>query len=142
MTEAAVAYETPAMRELAEKRASMARTDLTDEELELSLPHPVGYRILIALPDVEETYSSGLIKAGSTINAEYILSIIGLVVELGNGAYTDKERFSEPWCKVGDYVMFRANSGTRFKVNGREYRLMNDDSIEAVVPNPRIVSKA
>ena len=44
---------------------------------------------------------------------------------------------SEPWCKVGDYVMFRMNTGTRFTVSGKEYRLMNDDSIEAVIDDPR-----
>jgi co-chaperonin GroES (HSP10) len=54
---------------------------------------------------------------------------------IGNGA-------TGPWCKVGDYVMFRANTGTRFKVGKQEYRLMNDDSIEAVVDDPRAVSRA
>jgi co-chaperonin GroES (HSP10) len=71
------------------------------------------------------------------------MSIIGLVVDMGEQAYNDPERFTTgPWCKQGDYVMFRANSGTRFKVNGLEYRLMNDDSIEAVVADPSGVSRA
>jgi len=61
---------------------------------------------------------------------------------MGESAYSDEERFpSGPWCKVGDYVMFRMNTGTRFKVNGKEFRLMNDDSIEAVVPDPRGICK-
>ena len=71
------------------------------------------------------------------------MSIIGLVVDMGDQAYGDAERFpTGPWCKQGDYVMFRANSGTRFKVDGLEYRLMNDDSVEAVVADPRGVSRA
>ena len=50
----------------------------------------------------------------------------------------NEEKFPDgPWCKAGDYVMFRMNTGTRFKVNGKEFRLMNDDSIEAVIPDPR-----
>ena len=62
---------------------------------------------------------------------------------MGTQAYSDKERFPEgAWCKQGDYVMFRANTGTRFKINGAEYRLMNDDSIEAVVADPRGVQRA
>jgi co-chaperonin GroES (HSP10) len=62
---------------------------------------------------------------------------------MGSEAYGDKERFpSGPWCKQGDYVMFRANTGTRFTVGGQEYRLMNDDSIEAVVTDPRGVQRA
>ena len=74
---------------------------------------------------------------------EHILSIIGLVLDMGDNAYSDKERFpTGPWCKTGDYVMFRMNTGTRFKVDDVEYRLMNDDSIEAVVNDPRGVSRA
>ena len=109
------------------------------EELEAQLPMPVGYRVLIALPQIEETFDgTNLLKTDTIKNQEHIMSIIGLVVDMGEQAYKDKDRFPEgPWCKQGDYVMFRANSGTRFKVNGLEYRLMNDDSIEAVIPDPR-----
>ena len=116
----------------------------TEEEFEAQLPRPVGYRVLVALPNIEETFDgSDLIKANTTKHHEYIMSIIGLVVEMGSEAYGDKERFpSGPWCKEGDYVMFRANTGTRFTVDGQEYRLMNDDSIEAVVTDPRGVQRA
>ena len=118
--------------------------ELTEEEFEAQLPKPVGYRVLVALPSVEETFEgSDLIKATTTKHHEYIMSIIGLVVDMGDQCYADKERFpTGPWCKTGDYVMFRANTGTRFTVNGLEYRLMNDDSIEAVVADPRGIQKA
>ena len=118
--------------------------EMMEQELEEQLPKPVGYRVLVALPNIEETFDgSDLIKANTTKHHEYIMSIIGLVVEMGSEAYGDKERFpSGPWCKEGDYVMFRANTGTRFTVDGQEYRLMNDDSIEAVVADPRGVQRA
>jgi co-chaperonin GroES (HSP10) len=62
---------------------------------------------------------------------------------MGDQAYNDKERFpSGPWCKEGDFVMFRANTGTRFKVGNEEYRLMNDDSIEAVIDDPSKLTRA
>lgn len=119
------------------------QVQLTDEEFEAQLPKPVGYRLLVALPKVEETYESGLVKADQTKHAETVLSMMGAVIDMGAQAYADKERFpSGPWCQVGDFVMFRPNSGTRFKVNGMEYRLLNDDSIEAVVPDPRGVTRA
>jgi co-chaperonin GroES (HSP10) len=118
-------------------------TAVTDEELEAQLPKPVGYRLLIALPQIEEKFESGIIKADRTLHEEKILSIVGVVLDMGEQAYADAERFpTGPWCKVGDYVLFRANTGTRFRVNGVEYRLMNDDSIEAVVDDPRGVSRA
>ena len=116
---------------------------VTEEELEAQLPKPVGYMILVALPKVEEAYDSGIIKADRTRHEEYILSSMGAVIDMGNQAYADKDRFpTGPWCKVGDFVMFRPNTGTRFKVNGAEYRLMNDDSVQAVVADPRGIVRA
>jgi co-chaperonin GroES (HSP10) len=118
------------------------QTAITDQELEDQLPKPVGYRLLIAVPKVEEKYESGIIKADKTIHAETVLTVVGVVVDMGEQAYSDKERFpTGAWCKVGDYVLFRANSGTRIKVHGQEYRLLNDDSIEAVVADPRAVTR-
>jgi len=117
---------------------------LSQEDIEAQLPKPVGYRVLVALPQVEETFGdTGLLKSSNTISQEHIMSIIGLVLDMGEQAYSDEDRFpTGPWCKPGDYVMFRMNTGTRFKVGGVEYRLMNDDSIEAIVADPRGVTRA
>ena len=119
------------------------KQETTEEDFENQLPTPVGYRLLIAMPEVDDTYGeSGIIKSSKEMHNEYIMSTIGLVLDMGEQAYSDKERFpTGPWCKQGDYVMFRMNTGTRFKVGGVEYRLMNDDSIEAVVADPRCVTR-
>lgn len=117
--------------------------EITELEMEQQLPKPVGYRLLIALPRVEEQYESGLLKADRTKHEEAIMSMMGAVIDMGAQAYSDKDRFpTGPWCKIGDFVMFRPHSGTRFKVNGQEFRLLNDDSIEAVVADPRGVQRA
>lgn len=118
--------------------------ELTEEELENKLPKPVGYHVLVAMPEVEETYGdSGIIKSAQTMHQDSLMSMIGLVLDMGDQAYSDKDRFpTGPWCKQGDYVMFRMNTGTRFKVGGVEYRLMNDDSVEAVVNDPRGITRA
>ena len=117
---------------------------ISDAELELQLPKPVGYRVLVALPQPEETISgTSIIKTDTAKTQDHIMSIIGLVVDMGSAAYGDKERFPDgPWCKEGDFVMFRMNSGTRFTIGGVEYRLMNDDSIEAVVSDPTGIQRA
>jgi len=117
---------------------------IAEEQLEDMLPLPVGYRVLVALPQVKETFDdTDLVKSSKTIHEEHVMSIIGLVVDMGSQAYADKDRFpTGAWCKRGDYVMFRANSGTRFKIADTEYRLMNDDSIEAVVRDPYGISQA
>lgn len=125
------------------RRKQIEEKEKAEVVLDAHVPKPVGYRILIALPTVEETFDGGIAKASSTIREESILSMVGVVVDMGDQAYNDKERFSSgPWCKEGDYVMFRANTGTRFKVGNEEYRLMNDDSIEAVIDDPSKLTRA
>jgi len=117
---------------------------ISEQEFEAQLPKPVGYRLLIALPQVSETYEgTSIIRTDKERDREHIMSIIGLVVDMGEQCYSDSDRFpSGAWCQPGDYVMFRMNSGTRFRMGGTEYRLMNDDSIEAVVADPRGIQHA
>jgi co-chaperonin GroES (HSP10) len=116
--------------------------EVTDAEIEAALPRPCGYKILVALPKVEETYSSGLIKADAVRRQEEVATVIAAVLELGPDAYNDKVKFPNgPWCKPGDYVILRAYSGTRFRLHGNEFRLINDDSVEGVVTDPRGYSR-
>lgn len=135
---------TPAMLELEKQRAEKhAAQEKALAEMEAAIPVPCGYHLLIALPEVEEAFDGGILKSNKTMRDEQILSSIGLVLDMGNQAYADKDRFpTGPWCRVGDYVMFRPNSGTRFRIGSTEYRLLNDDSVQAVVPNPRAIARA
>ena len=106
------------------------------------LPDPKGYKILIGLPEPETASEGGILKAQETIEAEEVGSIVGFVIKLGPDAYSDKSRFpSGAYCKEGDFIMMRSYSGTRFKVANKEFRLINDDSVEAVIEDPRGVMK-
>jgi co-chaperonin GroES (HSP10) len=117
--------------------------EVTEEEMEQQLPKPVGYKLLIALPTVEKEFDSGILKAERTVNEERIMTTIGVILDMGAEAYSDKTRFPNgPWCKIGDYVVIRPHTGTRIHVNGQELRLINDDSIEAVVADPRGITRA
>ena len=112
----------------------------------LKMPEPKGYKILIALPQPDEKTEGGILKAQSTLEVEEVGSIVGLVLAMGPDAYSDKSRFpSGPYCKVNDFVVMRSYSGTRFKVQQdgvwQEVRLINDDSVEAVVEDPRGIRK-
>lgn len=114
----------------------------TAEEKARQLPDPATYHLLCALPEVDEAYDNGLIKAGQTLHAEEILSPVLFVVKIGPDAYKDKTRFpSGASCKVGDFVLVRPNTGTRLKIHGREFRLVNDDAVEAVVEDPRGITR-
>lgn len=115
----------------------------TAEEKATQLPQPSGYHVLVAIPEIEEKFESGLIKADSTKHFEEVLSTVFFVVKLGPDCYKDASRFpSGPWCKEGDFILARPNSGTRLKIHGREFRLINDDSVEAIVDDPRGISRA
>ena len=110
----------------------------TNEEKAKQLPQPSGYRILCAIPNIEKEYDSGIVKADTTVHFEELLTTVLWVIELGPDCYKDTSRFpSGPWCKKGDFVLVRPNSGTRVIIHGQEFRLINDDSIEAVVDEPR-----
>lgn len=107
------------------------------------LPEPRGYRILIAIPEITVKTEGGVIIPDKIRNAEETASLIGAVLKVGPEAYSDPSRFPNgPWCKEGDFVIFRSYSGTRFKVHGKEFRLINDDTVEAVVEDPRGYSRA
>jgi co-chaperonin GroES (HSP10) len=114
----------------------------TAEEKAKQLPDPSGYHILCAIPEIEETFNSGLIKADITKQHEELLTTVLWVVKMGPDCYQDKERFpSGPWCKVGDFVLVRPHTGSRLKIHGQEFRLINDDSVEGTVQDPRGISR-
>lgn len=124
---------------------SSVGVESTDKEARNAhqLPDPKGYKILINLPEPEESTEGGILKAQQTIEREEVGSIVGFVMKLGADAYQDKKRFPNgPYCKEGDFIIMRSYSGTRFLVHGKEFRLINDDSVEAVVEDPRGVMKA
>lgn len=113
------------------------------EEKAKQVPDPATFYLLCVLPDIDEEYESGLIKAGQTMHFEEILSPVLFVVKMGPDAYKDTKRFpSGPSCKVGDFVLVRPNTGTRIKIHGKEFRLINDDSVEGVVQDPRGITRA
>jgi len=117
-----------------------------NEEKAKQLPDPAGFMLLTVVPEAMEEYAeseSGIIKSSKEIWKEEILTPVLFVVKMGPEAYGDKTRFpSGPRCKIGDFVIVRPNSGTRLKIHGREFRLINDDNVEAVVEDPRGITRA
>lgn len=105
--------------------------------------HPVGYKILVAMPPQEEQTKGGVHLPEEHIHKANAASITGMVLELGPDAFRDKKRFpSGAWCKPGDWVVFRAYSGTKMNVGGQEVRLINDETVDALADDPREVVRA
>jgi co-chaperonin GroES (HSP10) len=114
-----------------------------EEEKARQVPDPATFHLLCMLPKAEEEYSeTGIVKSATAMHHEELLSPVLFVAKMGPDAYKDEKRFpSGPSCKVGDFVLVRPNTGTRMKIHGTEWRLINDDSVEAVVQDPRGIQR-
>lgn len=112
------------------------------EERAKQLPKPQGYRILCALPEAEEAFDSGILKSDETRRHDELLTTVLFVVDMGPDCYADKDRFPNgPYCKKGDFVLVRPNAGTRLVIHDREFRIINDDTVEAIVDDPRGIKR-
>lgn len=112
------------------------------EQKAQSIPDPKGWRILCALVEAGDTFESGILKADQTVKIEEITSPVLFVVKVGPDAYNDADKFPDgPWCKVGDFVITRPYTGTRIMIHGKEFRLINDDQVEATVEDPRGIKR-
>ena len=115
---------------------------LDDARKAKALPDPVGYKLLIAIPPKEEKPEGGILLPEDTRRREEAASITGMILKIGPDAYTDQERFpSGAWCKEGDWIVMRSYTGTRIEVHGQEFRIINDDSVEAIVEDPRGIKR-
>jgi len=134
--------ETPELL-LADAEGNTSVLPDTDEKKAKQLPEPSGYRILCAVPEIEEKTEGGIFKADMTKQYEELTTPVLFVLKVGPDAFKDPKRFpSGAWCKEGDFILTRPMAGSRVKIHGREFRLINDDSVEAVVEDPRGISRA
>ena len=118
-------------------------TEHTAERKAKQVPDPSGYRILCAIPEIDQAYENGILKSDMTMQHEEILTTVLFVMKLGPDCYKDEKRFpSGPWCKEGDFILVRPHAGTRIKIHGQEFRIINDDAVEGVVEDPRGISRA
>ena len=115
------------------------------EDKAKQLPKPSGYRILCAVPEAEKEIEGsdiGLIKAAETMRNEELLTTVLFVIELGPDCYKDESKFpTGPWCKKGEFILVRPHAGTRLLIHDREFRIINDDSVEGVVQDPRGIKR-
>lgn len=137
-------FAVPGGLKTAEPPRDQEYDDAPDEKKAKQLPVPKGYKILCAIPPADERFEgSDIIKSDGLRKQEEWGTTVLFVIALGDLAYKDKDKFpSGAWCAEGDFVLTRTYSGTRFKVAGREFRLLNDDMVEAVVADPRGIMRA
>lgn len=121
--------------------------EATPEQKATQLPEPAGFKILCAIPRLDAKFADGGVieRPASYDKREQQATVVLFVLKLGPDCYgptaTDKYR-SGPWCKAGDFVLTRAYAGTRFTIHGKEFAVIYDDQVEAVVQDPRGIGRA
>ena len=103
------------------------------------LPEPSGWRILVLPFTPKEKTKGGLIIAQESLDRLRIATNCGYVLKMGPLAYKDKDKFEDPWCKKGDWVIFARYAGSRLPIEGGEIRLLNDDEVLGTIKDPEAV---
>ena len=102
------------------------------------LPTPTVYRMLILPYAGPKKTKGGILLSDTTQETIQMTTVCGLILKMGNLCYRDKEKFPlGPWCKLNDWVIFSRYAGSRFKIEGGEVRVLNDDEIISTIKNPR-----
>jgi co-chaperonin GroES (HSP10) len=112
---------------------------LLDKPLLERLPQPTGWRILVMPYQGKAKTASGLYIPDEIRERESVATVVAYVMKLGPLAYKDPGKFgsdSDPWCKEGQWVCIGRYSGSRFKIDGGEVRIINDDEVIATILEP------
>lgn len=113
------------------------------EDRAKQLPTPSGWKLLCAVPEIDDRFEgTDIVRPDSNKTQEQLATVVLFVVKLGPDAYKDTAKYpSGPWCKEGDFILARQYSGTRLLIHGKEFRVIYDDQVEAVVQDPRGISR-
>ena len=112
---------------------------LIDKSLMERLPQPTGWRVLVMPYQGTAKTSGGLFIPEEVRAREAVATVVAYVLKLGPLAFKDPSKFgdeSEPWCAEGQWVCIGRYSGSRFKIDGGEVRIINDDEVIATLLEP------
>ena len=121
------------------KEPSLTPENLQESALE-QLPNPTGYRILVLMHAGAKKTKGGIYLSDNTLETIQMTSVCGYVLKMGDLCYKDEKKFPNgPWCKPNEWVMFGRYAGARFKIEGGEIRILNDDEIISTIKNPESI---
>jgi co-chaperonin GroES (HSP10) len=112
---------------------------LVDKSLKERLPQPTGWRVLVMPYQGASKTHGGLYIPDEIRDREAVATVVAYVLKVGPLAYKDPDKFGskgEPWCKEGQWVCIGRYSGSRFKIDGGEVRIINDDEVIATILEP------
>lgn len=104
-------------------------------EYDGAVPKPVGWRVSVLLLTIPEETAGGVIMNDGNIESRSVASPQGIVLALGESAYTDPVRFPRgPWVRAGDRVVFQKYSGRMFQIRtGQHIAFLNDTDFAGYV---------
>ena len=109
------------------------------QKVKSQLPEPSGWRLLVLPFTPKEKTKGGILFSQEQLDKARIATTCGYVLKMGDLAYKDNEKFIEPWCKVGDWVIFARYAGSRLPIEGGEVRLINDDEVLGTIKDPESI---
>ena len=112
-----------------------------DVSLSERLPQPTGWRLLVMPYAGKATSEGGIHIPDAVRNREALATVVAYVLKVGPLAYRDEAKFGiegsgKAWCKEGDWVCIGRYAGARFKIDGGEVRIINDDEVIATIIEP------
>ena len=108
-----------------------------DDKLLDRLPTPTGYRLLVLPYAGPKKTKGGVWLSDSTQETIQMTTVCGLVLKMGDLCYQDKDKFPKgPWCKLNNWIIFSRYAGSRFKIDGGEVRVLNDDEVISTIKDP------
>ena len=121
----------------AKKESEKAAQDMSLKE---RVPQPTGWRILVMPYTGNDKTDGGVYIPDQVREREARATVVAYVIKVGPLAYLD-DKFGgyatkEPWCKEGDWVCIGRYAGSRFKIEGGEVRIINDDEVIATIVDP------
>lgn len=108
-----------------------------DQSLLERMPNPTGWRMMILPYRGKGKTAGGIYLPDKVVEDGQIQTVVGYVMKQGALCYKDESKFPNgPWCKEGDWVIFARYAGSRFRIEGGEVRILNDDEILATINDP------
>jgi chaperonin GroES len=122
------------------KEERVLNPELVDKPLLERMPDPTGWRVLILPYRGKGRTEGGIYIPDKVLDDGQLQTVVGYVLKVGPLAYKDEEKFPQgPWCQQGDWVIFARYAGSRFRIDGGEVRILNDDEILARILDPEDV---
>lgn len=103
------------------------------------LPQPTGWRVLVMPYQGKAQTTGGLYVPDEIREREAVATTVAYVLKVGPLAYKDPNKFgtdAAPWCVEGQWVCIGRYSGSRFKIDGGEVRIINDDEVISTILEP------